>query len=114
MIQRRIKTAIGLTMWVALLFSLHILRPMPLAAQVAGATLSGLITDSSGASIANANLVVKNVGTAEVREVSSNGEGLYSAPNLLPGTYEVTASANVRHQFHRGFEDGSRTSPEWP
>ena len=62
-------------------------------AQVAGATLSGLITDPSGAEIPNAEVSIKNVGTGEVRAVSTNGDGFYSAPNLLPGRYEVTVTA---------------------
>ena len=65
----------------------------PAMAQVAGATLSGLITDPSGAGIPGATVSIKNVGTGEVREVPANGDGFYSAPNLLPGKYEVTVTA---------------------
>ena len=61
--------------------------------QVAGATLSGLIADSSGAGIPNATVTVKNVGTGEARDIQSNGNGFYSMPNLLPGDYEVTVAA---------------------
>lgn len=66
---------------------------VPGTAQVSGATLSGLITDPSGAAIANATVSTKNVATGEVREVVTNGEGFYSVPNLLPGSYEVSVSA---------------------
>src|SRR6202158_191288 len=62
-------------------------------AQVAGATLSGLITDSSGAAIANAKVSIKNVATGTLREVNPNSDGFFTAPNLLPGEYEVTVSA---------------------
>jgi hypothetical protein len=72
---------------------LLILAMAPLYAQVVGATLSGLVTDESGAAIANAQVSIRNVATGTVRAVVSNGDGLYSAPNLLPGTYEVTVSA---------------------
>ncbi len=92
-IQKRIKAAAGLVTCVMFALCLIVFWSAPLAAQVAGATLSGLVTDSSGASIPNANVGIKNVGTGEVREVSSDGQGLYSAPNLLPGSYEVSASA---------------------
>ena len=37
---------------------------------------------------------IKNTATGEVRQVSTNGEGVYSAPNLLPGPYEVEVGAN--------------------
>jgi len=65
----------------------------PAKAQVAGATLSGLVTDDQGGPVANATISVKNAGTGVAREVASNSDGIYSAPNLLPGEYEVTVTA---------------------
>jgi hypothetical protein len=65
----------------------------PAIAQVSGATLSGLITDSSGATVGKATVSIKNVATGEVREVQANDDGFYSVPNLLPGTYDVTFTA---------------------
>ena len=64
-----------------------------LAAQVSGATLSGGVTDESGAAVAGASVSIKNTATGAVREVPANEEGFYSAPNLQPGPYEVSASA---------------------
>lgn len=92
-IQKGMKAAVGLMTCAVLALSLNLFCPAPSEAQVAGATLSGEITDPSGASIANASVSIRNVGTGEVREVQSNGDGFYSAPNLLPGSYEVSASA---------------------
>lgn len=66
---------------------------MPAMAQVSGATLSGLVTDPSGAGVAGASVSIKNTGTGEVREVPTNGNGFYSAPNLLPGLYDVAVTA---------------------
>src|SRR6267378_3033073 len=62
-------------------------------AQAVGAALSGLITDERGGAVPGATVSIKNLGTGVVREVSSNGDGFYSAPNLLPGTYEVRVAA---------------------
>lgn len=59
-------------------------------AQVAGATLSGVVTDQSGAVVPNAKIVVRNQATGLTREILSNAEGFYTAPNLLPGIYDVT------------------------
>jgi hypothetical protein len=72
---------------------LHLAWPRPAQAQAVGATLSGVVTDSSGAAIANATVSIKNEGTREVREQTTNGEGIYSAPNLIPGLYEVSVTA---------------------
>jgi len=66
----------------------------PIYAQVAGATLNGTVSDSSGAGVPNANVSIKNTATGVERNVTSDADGFYSAPNLLPGTYEVTISAS--------------------
>src|SRR6266404_2011184 len=63
-------------------------------AQLAGASLSGIVQDATGAVVANANVTIKNASNGDVRQVTSNSDGLYSAPNLLPGKYDVTVSAN--------------------
>jgi hypothetical protein len=62
-------------------------------AQVAGATLSGTVTDPSGSTVPNATVEIKAVATGVVRTVTTDAAGLYAAPNLLPGVYEVTGSA---------------------
>ncbi|MFZ0584511.1 MAG: TonB-dependent receptor [Candidatus Acidiferrales bacterium] len=69
------------------------LGAVPTLAQVSGATLSGVVTDTSGAAVPNANVAIRNVATGVVRSVTSNQDGFYTAPNLLPSSYEVTASA---------------------
>ena len=65
-----------------------------LSAQVVGATLSGTVKDASGAAIPNTRVSVKNVATGTVREVTTDAAGFYTVPNLIPGAYEVTYSAN--------------------
>ncbi len=62
-------------------------------AQVSGATLSGTVTDPSGGVIPNATLSIKNVATGIERQTTADASGVYTAPNLLPGTYEVTVTA---------------------
>jgi hypothetical protein len=66
---------------------------VPVGAQVAGGTLSGTITDPSGAGIPQTQLTIKNVATGVERTISTNENGFYSAPNLLPGEYQLTISA---------------------
>jgi hypothetical protein len=66
----------------------------PAYAQVSGATLSGSITDPSGAAIAGAKVSIANKATGNTRDVTTDAAGLYSAPNLQPGVYDVTASAS--------------------
>src|SRR5712691_5066238 len=79
---------------VVVILAIAILSTSPAYAQVSGATLSGTITDPSGAAIAGAKVSVTNKATGVSRDVTTDTAGLYSAPNLLPGPYEVAASAS--------------------
>src|SRR5215467_14537892 len=79
--------------FVVVILAITILTTNQAIAQVAGATLSGTITDPSGAAIANVQLTITNKATGVTRLVTADMVGFYSAPNLLPGDYEVTISA---------------------
>ena len=59
-------------------------------AQTVTGTLSGTITDATGAVIPNAQVTAKNLETSFSRTVTSNGEGFYNMPFLSLGTYDVT------------------------
>jgi len=83
--------------------ALNLLIPAPICSQVVGATLSGTVTDPSGAVIANVQLSIKNIATGITTMSSTNEAGFYTAPNLLPGTYEITSSApGFRTQLRTG------------
>ena len=87
--------AIKIVLFVCI-FGLCLAYLRPLRAQVAGGTLSGTITDPSGAAVANAQVVIKNSATGVAKSVTTNTDGFYSAANLLPGDYEVAVSATAR------------------
>jgi len=82
----------GLALLAALVLSFFIATPA--RAQVTGATLTGTVTDPSGAVIPHAQIVIKNTATGVVRNVTADSAGLYNAPNLLAGHYSVTISAS--------------------
>ena len=65
---------------------------VPASAQVSGATLSGTVTDASGAVIPGVMISIKNRATGIVRNLMTDEAGFYSAPNLQAGNYDVTAS----------------------
>src|SRR5436305_1271223 len=57
------------------------------------ATLTGHITDPTGTGVPNAKVTVKNLATNEAQSQTTSGEGDYTVPFLIPGTYSVTAEA---------------------
>src|SRR6266853_5522881 len=63
------------------------------SAQGAGATLSGTVTDRSGAVIPRAQITVKNTATGTTRSSETNTAGFYTAPGLPPGNYAVSVTA---------------------
>ena len=73
--------------------ALTLLTSAPAWAQVTGATLSGTVQDLSGAIIGGAQVSIRNVATNVTIVNTSNLEGFYTSPNLIPGTYEVSVSA---------------------
>ncbi|HZT31180.1 MAG TPA: TonB-dependent receptor [Bryobacteraceae bacterium] len=73
-----------------LLWAGCLLLAAPLAAQKITGTLSGAITDASGASIEGARVTVRNRDTGATREAVSNVRGGYEVEFLTPATYDVT------------------------
>src|SRR6266508_5838207 len=62
-------------------------------AQLGTAGISGLVSDTNGAAIANAHVVVKNKATGQTRETTASGEGIYTFQNLPPASYEIRVEA---------------------
>jgi len=56
-------------------------------------TISGIVTDSSGAAVRGATVNVTNVNTNIVTTLSTNDAGVYSVTSLNPGVYNVEAKA---------------------
>jgi hypothetical protein len=61
--------------------------------QVAGGTIQGVVTDTSGKVVTEAKVSIKNLATGVITAVEANDQGLYTAPNLVSGSYEVSCSA---------------------
>ena len=71
-------------------------------AQTSGdATLVGTVKDPAGAVVAGAKVKVVNIANNYVSETSTNGEGGYYVPYLLPGNYRLTVNAPGFKEFVR-------------
>jgi hypothetical protein len=57
------------------------------------ATLTGTVTDPSGATVPNATVKVTNTANNETFEGKSSSDGLYTIPYLAPGVYDVEVTA---------------------
>src|SRR5258706_2298084 len=64
-----------------------------LHAQVVGGTIQGTASDASGAVLTGVKVSILNLQTNTSNTVLTNSSGFYALPNLLPGTYELSASA---------------------
>ena len=60
------------------------------------ASIVGTITDSSGAAVPRAKIVVQNQQTAFVYESTSSETGDYYIPNLSSGTYQITRGDRIQ------------------
>src|SRR2546428_7354826 len=77
---------------VASLLAFSNLLCVSLSAQVSGGSLSGTVTDTSQAPIPNVPVTLINMATGVARTVATDATGLYTAPDLLPGSYEMTVA----------------------
>ncbi len=65
----------------------------PASAQSDRGSLTGTITDPTGAVVANAKITATNLSTGEVREATTSDEGNYTLPELKADPYKVTVEA---------------------
>ena len=77
----------------ALLVCGLMLLPHHAGAQEFRATISGAITDATGAVIPDAKIEVRENSTGTVSSTVSNASGQYVVPFLLPGNYTITVTA---------------------
>ena len=64
----------------------------PAHAQIKSATITGIVTDTAGATIAGATVAVINEETTVRQTVVTNSDGDYTVPYLAAGRYTVEVS----------------------
>lgn len=73
------------------------------AGQSMRATLTGRVTDPTGAIVPNAKIVITDTQTNTTTVVTSNGAGLYTAPFLAPGKYQISVTCSgFKNYLHTG------------
>jgi len=65
-------------------------------------SVSGAVTDTSGAIVTDANVTLTNLGTSEKRTQSSGSDGIFTFVNLFPGQYKIDVEKQGFKHFVRG------------
>ncbi|MCI0623647.1 MAG: carboxypeptidase-like regulatory domain-containing protein [Acidobacteria bacterium] len=86
--------------WNALLAAVLVLcLARPAQSQTTFASITGTVTDPSGATVPNVKIVVKNLATNIETSATSNEVGNYTVPQLKEGTYSLRAAASGFSEF---------------
>jgi hypothetical protein len=75
---------------VSLLLAFASLATPKATAQVERATITGVVTDATGATVSDANIQVIDEGTNQTAHIKTDSAGAYTAGNLTPGSYTVS------------------------
>jgi hypothetical protein len=86
--------------WLAF-FSLALCLALPpaMSAQGITGTISGTVTDTTGAAIPGATVTVRQLATNQVHTVMTADDGNYTVPQLQPGQYTVTVTKAAFQTF---------------
>ena len=66
---------------------------LPVRAQESSAQITGIVTDTSGAAIPNASVLIVSQDTGTARQVKTSQAGEFAAPALEPGHYRITVES---------------------
>jgi hypothetical protein len=75
---------------------------IPLFAQQGTSQISGRVTDEQGGALPGVSVTLTNEESGAFREVITGADGSYSAPQLKPGRYRITAKLQNFNTFTRG------------
>ena len=90
------------------LLTLTLLASLSLYAQLNRGSITGVLSDSTGAVIPTAKVTVKNLANGAVYETQTNSNGQFTTPNLPPGSYEVAfEAASFKRLVRSGIELGA-------
>src|SRR3984885_9690176 len=82
--------------------TLLLFLPASVFAQAAGgvAGISGSVHDPSGSAVPGAKIVISSASQGQIRSITSNGAGVFTAASLIPGPgYQVTVTATGFTQY---------------
>ena len=66
-----------------------------------GGSISGTVTDASGAVVVKASVIAKNLETGITQTVTTDAKGFYSFPTLVVGHYDLEISSSAFRPYRR-------------
>ena len=79
--------------------------PLSSFGQAVNATLLGTVSDSTGATVANAKVTATANATSTVYDTVTNEAGNYTIPNVPPGSYSITVTApGFKKETHQNID----------
>ena len=78
---------------IAALVSFLVFCGQPLLAQGVFATLTGVVSDSTGAVVPNAKVVLTDAGSGSARDTQSDSDGFFTFASVPVGTYNLSVTA---------------------
>ncbi len=108
------KPAIGkLSLFRGLFWVLMLTIPLAMHAQQYSGTITGTVTDSSGASVPGAEVTATNTGTGSTYNATASDQGVYIFAQLPVGNYEVhVKKASFKEFVAKGVEVHTSTTTE--
>ena len=67
---------------------------VPVHGQTLTGSITGIVSDSSGARVPSAGVTVRNSETGDTRNTQTDGEGAFGATSLQPGVYAVSVTSS--------------------
>jgi len=89
----RVRSSAVRTLWMAVALLAVCLVPDAVTAQVLYGSISGTVTDQTGALVPNVPVLLANEGTGDKRSATANEVGAYVLLDVLPGTYTISVDS---------------------
>ena len=75
--------------------------PVVVQGQNVYGSMSGIVSDTSGASIPSATVTLTNLDNNQKQQITTNTSGSYSFVNIVPGRYKIQAEKSGFKSFVR-------------
>src|SRR5215813_8120285 len=87
------KSTLRIVRWLLVAVCLSFMVPAMMQAQELRGKIIGQVTDPNGAAVPGASVQVVDVARDKTTTLTTNNDGIFEAPFLVPGTYKILVEA---------------------